>query len=96
MLSIVKMEKGSLGYYTDLAREDYYLNGGEPQGLWAGRGSEALGLPELVTRAHFRSIFQGFAPDSDIRLRQSAGSDGHVGRRFRGRSGGRARRLRWR
>ena len=39
MLSIGQLSKGSERYYTELAREDYYLSGGEPPGKWHGQGA---------------------------------------------------------
>jgi hypothetical protein len=42
MLSIGKMTMGQQDYYATLAREDYYLEGGEPPGRWLGRGAEAF------------------------------------------------------
>ncbi|MEO1718295.1 MAG: relaxase domain-containing protein, partial [Planctomycetota bacterium] len=38
------MSSGQQSYYTQLAREDYYLEGGEPPGQWRGQGAEALSL----------------------------------------------------
>src|SRR5271154_2033140 len=36
-------------YYLDQVGVDYYLTaGGEPPGIWAGRGAEALGLSGQV------------------------------------------------
>jgi conjugative relaxase-like TrwC/TraI family protein len=36
VLSIHSMGQGASGYYLQLAREDYYLEGGEPPGTWWG------------------------------------------------------------
>jgi len=44
MLSIGAMKSGQQGYYLTLAREDYYLNGGEPPGVWHGEGPPTWGL----------------------------------------------------
>ena len=41
MLSIGAMGSGQESYYLALATEDYYLAGGEPLGVWLGRGAEA-------------------------------------------------------
>ena len=38
MLSIGAMSGGQEQYYARLAREDYYLEGGEPPGIWMGEG----------------------------------------------------------
>ncbi|HZW05423.1 MAG TPA: MobF family relaxase [Candidatus Nitrosotalea sp.] len=75
MLSIAKMGKASESYYTKLAREDYYLSGGEPPGLWAGRGAARLGLRETVETKAFRNLFQGFSADGSVKLAQNAGTD---------------------
>ena len=39
MLSISAMASGQDAYYLSLAKEDYYLAGGEPPGRWAGGGA---------------------------------------------------------
>lgn len=80
MLSIAKMGKNSLDYYADLAREDYYLKGGEPPGLWMGRGAASLGLGATVQKEDFHNVFQGFSPDGTSMLVQNAGTeDRHFG-----------------
>lgn len=64
MLSIGAMSMGQEQYYTLLAREDYYLEGGEPPGMWLGHGAEALGLAGgLVNREHLTNLFRGWSPD---------------------------------
>lgn len=75
MLGIVSMGKNSLNYYIELAREDYYLNGGEPPGIWVGRGAERLKLPHIVESDSFHRVFLGFAPDGETKLVQNAGSE---------------------
>lgn len=62
MLSIGSLGDHSAQYYMDLANEDYYLDGGEPPGLWTGKGSAALGLDGVVDRRPFYSIFNGISP----------------------------------
>jgi hypothetical protein len=42
MMSFAKIRDGK--YYLDLATEDYYLQGGEPDGIWCGSGSSLLKL----------------------------------------------------
>ena len=49
MLSIGAMGSGREEYYLNLAREDYYVAGGEPPGRWLGQGAEALGLMGMVS-----------------------------------------------
>ena len=73
MLSIAKMSSGSAWYYATLAREDYYLKGGEPPGIWWGSGAADLGLSGQVGSEELKSIYQGFAPDGQ-QLVQNAGS----------------------
>ena len=70
MLSIGAMRGGQQGYYLDLAREDYYLNGGEPPGLWHGRGAADLGLTGNVERDALTRLFEGFHPTDDRSLIQ--------------------------
>lgn len=75
MLSIGVMASGQGQYYLKLAREDYYLDGGEPVGRWWGRGAERLGLqPEQeVTANTLKSLLTGHSPAGDP-LVQNAGS----------------------
>lgn len=74
MLSISAPIKGAghADYYLDLAREDYYTEGGEPPGQWYGKGAEALGLTGKVERENLRSLFEGYGPDGQA-LVQNAG-----------------------
>lgn len=72
MLSISAMTGGQERYYADLAREDYYLEGGEPLGRWFGRGAEKLGLTSHVQREPLSALFRGYAPD-DRKLVLNAG-----------------------
>jgi conjugative relaxase-like TrwC/TraI family protein len=63
-------------YYMDLAREDYYIAGGEPPGKWYGKGAEYLGLEgRTVKRAQFASLFKGYSPVTGAQLVQNAGQD---------------------
>jgi Ti-type conjugative transfer relaxase TraA len=72
MLSIGAMGNGQGTYYVGLAREDYYLEGGEPPGQWIGRGSEALGLRGEVAREEFLNLFAGVDAQG-VKLVQNAG-----------------------
>lgn len=63
MLSIGAMSGGQAGYYLNLAREDYYLQGGEPPGRWVGKGAEALGLVGEVAPTELYNLFDGLSPD---------------------------------
>ena len=75
MLSIGACSGGQGEYYMQLARSDYYLAGGEPQGVWHGQGVAALGVSGLVKEEAFRSLFAGFSPEDARPLTQNAGSD---------------------
>lgn len=77
MLSIGAMRGGQQSYYLNLAREDYYLNGGEPPGLWHGSGAADLGLSGTVDGEALTRLFEGFHPREERALIQNAGSDKH-------------------
>lgn len=72
MLSIGAMGNGQGTYYVGLAREDYYLEGGEPPGQWIGQGSVALGLKGQVAREEFLALFAGCDANGQ-KLVQNAG-----------------------
>jgi hypothetical protein len=46
LLTVAKMGGGREGYYTSLAKEDYYtgkeLSALESEGVWLGRGAERI------------------------------------------------------
>jgi conjugative relaxase-like TrwC/TraI family protein len=65
MLSIKVIKVGSEAYYLDLAREDYYFNGGEPPGQWMGSGCRFLNLAGTVERQAFSRLFNGFHPNAN-------------------------------
>jgi len=77
MLSISQPMKGcGRGeYYLHLAREDYYLEGGEPPGEWYGEGAEQLGLSGEIEQEHFRNLLRGYTPDGSEELTQNAGDE---------------------
>lgn len=62
-------------YYTDLSREDYYTEGGEPEGQWFGAGAPKLGLGGVVDKEELSKLFRGFTPDGEERLVRNAGSE---------------------
>ena len=64
MLSISKMAAGQEAYYLDLAREDYYLAGGEPPGIWHGSFAKKLGLSGQVEKSELKALFEGHHPQS--------------------------------
>lgn len=73
MLSVSAMSGGQGAYYTGLAREDYYLEGGEPPGLWEGKGAQLLGLDGQVDKEVFAALFSGM-DGRGTPLVQNAGS----------------------
>lgn len=73
MLSVSAMSGGQGAYYTGLAREDYYLEGGEPPGLWQGKGAQVLGLDGQVDKEIFAALFSGM-DQKGTALVQNAGS----------------------
>lgn len=74
MLSIQAMAGGQGEYYLGLAREDYYLEGGEPTGLWWGRGADSLKLRGVVQRDALRKMLCGFSVHGE-KLTQNAGRE---------------------
>jgi conjugative relaxase-like TrwC/TraI family protein len=74
MLSIGKLTLRSLEYYLNLAGEDYYFKGGEPEGTWfESEASRTLGLTGVVEKDDLRNVFMGFHPRSGEPLVQNAG-----------------------
>jgi len=71
VLSIQAMSDGQAGYYLGLAREDYYLEGGEPPGQWYGKGAAQLGLSGTVIDQHLYNVFDGLSKDGTKSLVQS-------------------------
>jgi conjugative relaxase-like TrwC/TraI family protein len=53
----------SIAYYEELAKDDYYTQGGEPPGKWIGLGARALNLDSHIDTVDYRRIFNGFGPD---------------------------------
>jgi len=80
MLSIGSLGAGKGHYYTNLAREDYYLEGGEPPGRWFGRGAKALRFDGQVTKDDLQKILEGFSKNGE-KLVQNAGKT--TGKRHR-------------
>lgn len=74
MLSIVQI-RGNGSYYTTVGRDDYYLSGGEPPGIWLGSGALALGLVGKVNETAYRHLMDGFGPDGNTPLVRNAGRD---------------------
>lgn len=77
MLSIGAMGAGQGDYYLSLAREDYYLDGGEPPGQWHGKGAVRLGLTGVVQATELNRLFEGYHPETGRPLLQNAGKADH-------------------
>ncbi|MDU0353828.1 MobF family relaxase [Paraglaciecola aquimarina] len=61
----------NIGYYANLATEDYYLDGGEPEGEWVGLGSRLFKeLSGTVKNEHYQNIYHGVSPCGQYALRQ--------------------------
>jgi conjugative relaxase-like TrwC/TraI family protein len=78
MLSMSVMSSGQAGYYLGLAREDYYLQGGEPPGHWFGSGARRLGLSGEVQPNHVYNLFDGLSPSGDRALVQLQRQEGRT------------------
>ena len=74
MLSIGKAQGG---YYVSLAKDDYYTQGGEPNGVWHGRGAEALGYTGEIDKEAFLKLCDGVGKNGEA-LTQNAGDKNHV------------------
>lgn len=75
MLSIGLIGMPQERYYTELSREDYYTEGGEPPGQWFGSGATHLDLTGTVDKVELAALFRGFTPDGEERLVRNAGSE---------------------
>jgi conjugative relaxase-like TrwC/TraI family protein len=69
----------SIDYYSNLAKEDYYLDGGEPVGKWAGKGALLLGLKGEVNNETYRNVLKGYSPNGKEKLCQLAGEKHKAG-----------------
>ena len=66
--------KSAADYYENLAKDDYYTNGGEPPGLWVGKHAEKLGLEgQQVERGELGKALEGFHPKTGEALAENAG-----------------------
>lgn len=65
----------NLDYYSNLAEEDYYVDGGEPPGIWYGLGAQQLSLQgKLVSKSDYQNLMHGYSLTGKL-LVQNAGSD---------------------
>lgn len=69
----------NIKYYSDLAKEDYYLDGGEPNGVWVGKASKLLDLSGDVETESYINVMHGFTPDKQYKLCQNAGNNRRYG-----------------
>ena len=72
MLSVAKLTLGQEAYYEQqVARglDDYYAGRGESPGIWAGSGTEALGLVGVVEDGDLGTLLRGVNPASEEMLR---------------------------
>ena len=77
MLSLSKISSAAgCDYYLELAREDYYLRGGEPPGRWYGQALGHFGLKEddVVEAKTLKTLFAGYHPVTAEKLVQNPGS----------------------
>ena len=79
MFTIAAMSSGQENYYLQLAQESYYLEGGEPPGLWMGQGAQELGLKGKVERADLRQLFAGFGPHKEALVSNAGAAKRQVG-----------------
>lgn len=79
MLSVKSIKAGggagsAAKYYEELAKDDYYTNGGEPPGVWYGKHAENLGLAgQTVQRGELGQALEGFHPKTGKALAENAG-----------------------
>lgn len=60
MLSISKLTQDLTNYYLNLAAEDYFLTGGEPEGIWlATKGRTLFGLSRELIKQDFQHLIRG-------------------------------------
>jgi conjugative relaxase-like TrwC/TraI family protein len=75
------MSSGQASYYLGLAREDYYVSGGEPPGHWTGSGAASLGLTGEVDPDQLYNLFDGLSPDGSRSLFQKQRHEGKASHR---------------
>ena len=74
MLSISNpIRSGFADYLGNLAREDYYTAGGEPQGRWVG-ATKDFELYAPVDKNEFKNLLQGFSAGGKFPLVQNPGA----------------------
>lgn len=75
MLSVASLKTGQHRYYVELVSLNYYTEGGEPPGLWAGSAAREFGLEpgSRVDARHLERLCAGFDPHTGEALVQNAG-----------------------
>ena len=73
------MKLGQEAYYTSLAVEDYYTDGGEPQGNWYGKGATRMALGEKVEPEQLSALFLGYTPTGNSLVQHQKGRDRQPG-----------------
>lgn len=73
MMTFAKIT-GEGKYYLDLAREDYYLKGGEPDGQWCGAVAKLLKLKWSVEAEDLKNLLKGYDISGKVALCQNADS----------------------
>lgn len=72
-----KDASAAANYYENLAREDYYNEGGEPPGKWIGEQAKTLNIDgDVVEKGQLQRGFEGFHPVTNQPLAKNAG-EGH-------------------
>lgn len=80
MLSIAAMGASGAGYYLNLAREDYYLEGGEPPGrFWGKKVLQEWKEMDVVTKEALALLLMGRAPDGRLLVQLQEGRAHHPG-----------------
>ncbi len=87
MLSVKSIAAGGAGaaarYYENLAREDYYRNGGEPPGVWYGKHAAELGVEgKQVEKGELVRALEGYHPVTGEALANNAGPEHKPGYDF--------------
>jgi Ti-type conjugative transfer relaxase TraA len=74
---LLSIGKAQGGYYVSLAKDDYYTQGGEPNGIWHGQGAVRLGYSGEIDKTDFLKLCDGVGKDGEA-LTQNAGDEKHV------------------
>lgn len=71
---VTTLKGADAGAYYVEALPSYYLDAGEPKGVWHGRGAERLGMEGEVVNGEFLRVMAGQHPHARVGV--------HLGRRF--------------